>query len=352
MASPSLSLALRDLLLRRGVHRGGAPTEFGEDVSVITEMILAGANDPDDCCFDFDNDGQVDNGVGGLLATLGSFLGDIDIDGSLAEAIDDGSVTIVLEADGVDDLVDDDAVDVRGYVGYYDDEGDILIQPGSFNQDGTPLVYFADGEIAGGVAMMGPTDFQTSLPLAGFNLSLEIKDARGQTDVSATEEGERFDMTDGKLGGLIPFGDIISTLNMVASTCECMDLNGQPMFDMDGEDSVGCSSAFDSANPSCTDADGSLCSGLASIADQKFLVCNIGLGLIKPDIDTDFNGKGDHFSVGLRFSGEAAEIEGLGDDQALDGCGDCSGGGGPLNVFAHLVLFGICFTLVTRKRLA
>ena len=330
---------------------GGAPSEFGEDVSVITEMLLAGANNPEDCCFDFDGDGQVDNGVGGLLGTLGSFLGDVDVDGSLAEAIADGSVTILLEADGVDDLVNDDSVDVRGYVGYYTDEGEVFVQPGSFNPDGTPLVYFEDGVIEEGVAVMGPADFQTSLPLAGFNLSLEVKDARGQTEVSVSEDGDNFDMTDGKLGGLIPFGDIVTTLNMVAGACECLDLNGGPMFDLDGEDSISCSSSFDDANPSCSDADGSLCTGLAGIADQKFLVCNIGLGLIKPDIDTDFNGKGDHFSVGLRFSGEAESIEGLGEDQSLSGCGDCSGGGGPLNALVHFALFALCFTLVTRKRL-
>jgi hypothetical protein len=157
-------------------------------------------------------------------------------------------------------------------------------------------------------------------------------------------------MTDGRLGGLISFGDIVSTLNLVAGACDCLDLNGGDMFDLNGEDSMSCSDAFNSANPSCSDADGSLCTGLAGIADQKFLVCNIGLGLIKPDIDTDFNNKGDHFSLGLRFSGAATPIEGLGEDQALDGCGDCSGGGGPLDMLAHLALFAMCFGFVTRKR--
>ena len=331
---------------------GGPPSEFGADASVITEMVIAAANEPEDCCFDFDNDGQVDNGVGNLLGTLGSFLGDVDLDGSLAEAIGDGSVTIVLEAIGVDDVENDDSVDVQGYVGYYDDEGDLLIQPGSFNPDGTPLVYFAEGEISDGTASMGPSDFQTSLPLAGFNLSLEVKEARGQTEVSVSEDGGKFDMSDGKLGGLIPFGDIVSTLNMVAGSCDCLDLGGNNMFDLTGEDSIACSGAFNDASPSCSDADGSLCTGLAGIADQKFLVCNIGLGLIKPDIDTDFNGKGDHFSVGLRFTGEADTIAGMGEDQSISGCGDCSGGGGPLNMLAHLALFAMCFAFVTRKRRA
>ena len=328
---------------------GGPPSEFGEDVSVISEMVIAAANEPEDCCFDFDGDGQVDNGVGGLLSSLGMFLGDVDLDGSLAEAIADGSITIVLEADGLDDLENDDSVDVRGYVGYYED-GEVLIQPGSFNEDGTPLVHFTQGEVIDGVATMGPNDFQTSLPLAGINLSLEVKDARGQTEVSAGSDGEHFDMTDGRLGGLIPFGDIVQTLNTVAATCECLDLEGGSMFDLNGEDSISCSSAFDDANPSCSDSDGDLCTGLAGIADQKFLVCNIGLGLIKPDIDTDFNGKGDHFSIGLRFEGEATEISGLGEDQSLNGCGDCSGGGGPLNMLAHLALFAMCFGFITRKR--
>ncbi|MGB0590547.1 MAG: hypothetical protein ACPGU1_12795 [Myxococcota bacterium] len=331
---------------------GGIPSEFGSDSSLINEMLIAAANEPEDCCFDFDGDGQIDNGVGGLLSSLGSFLGDVDVDGSLADAIADGSISIVLEGLGVDDLVNDDQVDVKGYVAYFDDAGDLLVQPGSFNEDGTPLVHFVDGEIVDGVAHMGPADFETSLPLAGMTLNLAVKDARGQTAISASDDGSNFDMTDGRLGGLLPFGDIVSTLNMAASACECLDLNGGDMFDLKSEDSMGCSSAFNSANPNCNDSDGSLCTGLAGIADQKFLVCNIGLGLIKPDIDTDFNGKGDHFSLGLRFSGEATPIAGIGEDQSLDGCGDCSGGGSPLNGLAHLALFAMCFAFVTRKRRA
>ena len=274
------------------------------------------------------------------------------MDGSLADAIADGSVNIVLEGLGVDDLVNDEQVDVKGYVAYFDDAGDLLVQPGSFSEDGAPLVHFVDGEIIDGVAHMGPADFETSLPLAGMNVALAVKQARGQTAISASDDGSNFDMTDGRLGGLISFEDIVSTLNMVAGACDCLDLNGGDMFDFKDEDSMGCSSAFNSANPSCSDDDGSLCTGLAGIADQKFLVCNIGLGLIKPDIDTDFNGKGDHFSLGLRFSGAATPIAGLGEDQSLDGCGDCSGGGGPLNMLAHLALFAMCFGFVTRKRRA
>ena len=328
-----------------------APGEFGDDVCLIDEMVIAAANEPDDCCFDFDGDGQVDNGIVDLLSSLSMFLGDVDIDVSLAEGINDGSVSIVMEAQGLDDLTDDDEVGVKGYVGYFDSEGDLLIQPGSFDDDGEPLVNFTEGTIEGGVAHMGPTDFQTSLPLAGFVLSLTIKDARGQADVSEGEAGY-FDMDDGRLGGLIPFGDLIDTINLVASGCECLDLNGGDLFELKDEDSFGCGSAFDAANPSCSDADGDLCTGLASIADQKFLVCNLGVGLISPDIDTDFNGKPDHFSVGLRFSGQADEIAGMGEDQTLGGCSNCAGGGDPLSNAVFLALFAMIFALVTRRQRA
>ena len=328
---------------------GGIPSTFSEDVSLINEMLIGAANEGGKCCFDFNGDGQIDNGIGDLLNNplLSSQLPDID--GPLAEAIADGSVTIVMEGVGLDDLVNDDNVSVNGYVGYFDDEGDIMLQPGSFNEDGTPLVHFANGTITEGLAEMGPSDFQTSLPLGGLVLSLNVLDAKGETMVSEGTDGN-FDMSEGKLGGLIPLGDIVSTLNMLADGCECLDLNGQDMFDLEAEDKVGCSSAFDSANPTCTDADGDLCSGLGSIADQKFLVCGIGLGLIGPDIDTDFSGKPDAFSVGLRFSGEASTIAGVGEDQTLGGCSDCSGGGGPMNMLIHLALFALCFAFVTRRR--
>ena len=328
----------------------GPTGTFTEDVSMLNELIIAEANEPNTCCFDFDGDGQNDNGLVDLLSTLSSFMGDVDIDGSAADAIASGEVVVILEAIGLDDLIDDDQLGVNGYVGYFDADGALLLQPSSLDESGEPVISFSDGEIVGGVASIGPDDFDVSLPLGGVTLALAMKEARGQAEVSANADGAHLDMHDGRLGGLISFADIIGTLNTVAAGCDCLDLNGGNMFDLVDEDEIECSSAFDNANVNCNDDDGALCAGLAGIADQKFLVCWMGVGLISPDIDTDFNNKNDHFSVGVRFTGEASAIDGIGDDQAPTGCSDCAGGGGPLNGLAHLALFAMAFAMVTRRR--
>ena len=64
--------------------------------------------------------------------------------------------------------------------------------------------------------------------------------------MSAGADGN-FDMNNGKLGGLIPFGDIIGTLNLLAAGCDCLDLDGGDMFNLTDEDSVNVT--FDPARP-------------------------------------------------------------------------------------------------------
>ncbi len=91
------------------------------------------------------------------------------------------------------------------------------------------------------------------------------------------------------------------------------------MLELGGEDKLKCTAAFNGASPACTEADGSLCTGLG---DNKGLVCT-AIGIIKPDIDTDLSGKADSFSVGITFAGTSATISGL--EVPVEGGGGADG---------------------------
>ncbi|MDP6947293.1 MAG: hypothetical protein QF464_24305, partial [Myxococcota bacterium] len=269
---------------------------------------------------------------------------DLDIDSTVASAVEGGDITVVLEALGLDSVVDDDDIGLNGYVAYMDGDS-LLIQPSSLDETtGLAVINFNAGTIDGGFAEIGPDDFSATLPIAGINVNLAINQARGTADVH--QDDGSFAMEDGKLGGLIPFAEVVNMINDIAADCECLDLNGGGMLTLVDEDELECSDALGAANITCSGADSAICNTLADVGNNG-LACSIGTGMVSPDIDTDFNGKNDHFSIGVRFTGVAASIDGVGEDQPADGCSDCTGGGGPLNGLAHLALFVMLFAAVT-----
>jgi hypothetical protein len=292
---------------------------FSADASVITSLGLAedDATTPDvdegDCCFDFNGDGEPDNGLGGLLASLGSFLGDSlgdeGVNGLIQEQIDDGTLTILFEQVGLDSADDDDALTLNGFFGEMA-EGGYAADPSSFIEGtSTPYIMFDNAMIAGGELTAGPSLFSVTIPLGefGFDIALDAADTEIWSNVTAGEAGG-LNWTDGILGGVVPMQQLVDALNGLGNSCACLGLDGNDMLELKAEDKLGCTPALTGASPACTeDADGSLCVG---IADNKGLVCT-AIGIIKPDIDTDLSGKKDSFSLGLRFEGAPAVITGL-----------------------------------------
>ncbi|MGB0590373.1 MAG: hypothetical protein ACPGU1_11905 [Myxococcota bacterium] len=292
---------------------------FSADASVITSLGLAedDATTPDvdegDCCFDFNGDGEPDNGLGGLLASLGSFLGDSlgddGVNGLIQEQIDDGTLTILFEQVGLDSAADDDALTLNGFFGEMA-EGGYAVDPSSFIEGtSTPYIMFDNAMIAGGELTAGPSLFSVTIPLGefGFDIALDAADTQIWSNVTAGDAGG-LNWTDGILGGVVPMQQLVDALNGLGNSCDCLGLDGSDMLELKAEDKLGCTPALSGASPTCTEeADGSLCVG---IADNKGLVCT-AIGIIKPDIDTDLSGKKDSFSLGLRFEGAPAVITGL-----------------------------------------
>jgi hypothetical protein len=292
---------------------------FSSDVSIVTSLGLAEDDpttpdvDEGDCCFDFNGDDEPDNGLGGLLASLGSFLGDSlgddGVNGMIQEQIDDGTLTILFEQVGLDSAVDDEQLTLNGFFGEMS-EGGYAVDPTSFiDGTSTPYIMFDNAAIAGGELTAGPSLFSVTIPLGefGFDIALDAADTEIWSNVTAGETGG-LNWTDGILGGVVPMQQLVDALNGLGASCDCLGLDGGDMLELKAEDKLGCGAALSDATPSCTEeADGSLCVG---IADNKGLVCT-AIGIIKPDIDTDLSGKKDSFSLGLRFEGIPATITGL-----------------------------------------
>lgn len=321
---------------------------FGSDNAIVDGIVLDGASD---CCFDYSGDGVPDNGVGALLGTLGSFLGDVDVDQSIADAIAEGTIAITLDMKDMESASDDEDVTLNGFFGYVDGDG-YLIEPNSFVEgsgNSLPIVSFPNGSIEGGTADLGPTPFAVTIPFGEIVISAELQSARITGDI--TTDGGSFGIADGKIGGVVPMQQIVDALNTVSSDlCACLGTGGDDILELAAEDKLKCTSALQGATPACVeDVDSALCT---AIGDNKGLVCT-AIGIIKPDIDTDFSGKADAFSVGLTFTAAATTINGIGEDQASEGggCGECAGGPmDPINAGGHAFLFSMLVLWMIRRR--
>ena len=303
---------------------------FSSDASVITTLGLAEDDpatpdvDEGDCCFDFNGDGEADNGLGGLLASLGSFLGDSlgdeGVNGLIQEQIDDGTLTILFEQVGLDSADDDEQLTLNGFFGAMEGDGYTVDASSFIEGTSTPYISFGNGAINGGVLTAGPSLFSVTIPLGefGFDIALDAADTQIQSDVTAGDMGG-LNWTNGILGGVVPMQQLVDALNGLGASCECLGLDGGDMLELKAEDKLGCTPALSGATPACTEeADGSLCVG---IADNKGLVCT-AIGIIKPDIDTDLSGKKDSFSLGLFFEGAPAMISGLAAEETGDETGE------------------------------
>ncbi len=330
---------------------------FSGDASVINALGLADTS----CCFDFDGDGSNDNGVMSLLNSFLPLIGqDLDVQGMIDEAIEGGDISILFEQIGLDDATNDASLSIAGFAGYDEDEdysdnlagtGSFLVQPLSFDPvSGQPLIHFAEAAIAGGVLEAGPGDFAIATELQGQPINVVVKNTMMEADSSEGTSGSGLDLDDGIMGGVIPMAQIVDLGNDFLGNCTCFGTGGADVFQLAGEDSLKCTSSFQTSSPSCIDGvDESAC---VTLAEYKGLLCSIGVGLIKPDIDTDLSGKPDAFSIGLTFAAVSAEVVGVGDDVS-GGCdsGGCVGGGGdPLNTAVHLGLFGLLMAWALRRR--
>ncbi len=310
---------------------GGDPSAytFSGQASFVSGMRIP-SPDTDPCCFDYTDDGAPDNALGTLLDSLSGLLGDSDVNGMIQSSIEDGTIAILLEYVGLDDATSDDSLTMNGFYGAYasldangnPDYATALTGEGHFTADASsfiegtavPLISFAGAKIEAGVLQAGPSLFTLNFPLMGMVLSASVSGTQVEATVTANANGKGLDFTDAKLGGYVKGEDLASAVNAIANGCDCLGLTTDLITfnPLATEPKLACDPAAQAdvdAN-TCTDADGSICTGLAGYVGTGGLVCT-GLFLLAMDVDSDGNGKADSISVGVRLDGVAATIDGL-----------------------------------------
>jgi len=306
---------------------GGDPSDyvFSGQASFVSGMRIPGKDD-EPCCFDYTNDGVPDNKLGTLL-TAASMAG-FDVNSTIQSSIEDGSIAILLEYVGLDDAAADDDLTMNGFYGAYatfqadgttpdyatalTGEGHFTADPNSFIEGtATPLISFPGASITGGVLSAGPSLFTLNFPLMGMILSASVNGTQVEAAVTANTNGKGLDFTDAKLGGYVKASELAGAINAVASGCTCLGLSTDLIIiknPYSSKPQMACdpTAQAELGNNTCTDADGSICTGLGGFGSY----CSF-LGILSFDVDSDGDEFPDAISIGVRLDGVAATIDGL-----------------------------------------
>ena len=316
--------------------RGGeCPTEwdetFGGPFSYIHNIQIPEPETDAYCCFDFDGDGEIDNGLAGLLGPLALVAGDdLDIEATIEEALADDSIAILLEwgkgaeengfwvylgtndTDG-DGEPDQSFGDRAGGDGVFQIERDAIDEFGS-------LIQFNTASRDGDNIEAGPSVFRLNIPIdtEDFSLNLDLTIEQATIAGTVAEDGvtsvdEDFDI-DGEtvtyggwgLGGVVPLDQIGQLLNDLVSGCACAGFDpSEPIITYGEQPSGYVMECAQQPTGGCTADDGVICENVG-------LVCSTALPLIPTigiaDIDTDDSGFADAMSVGIRLSAVGASL--------------------------------------------
>ena len=164
-----------------------------------------------------DNEPGVDNQLGPILASVGSSL---DIEGTIAENIMDGSLLILMTVSGVHDYENDPNITVELELGTLEGTGATMPmvdamgnlsagQTINVNMVSVGLVELP-GSIVNGRLRAGPADLTLNLPIMGSNLMLNIRQAQVRFDISETS------IDDGVLGGELNVDETVTAIVQVA----------------------------------------------------------------------------------------------------------------------------------------
>jgi len=201
--------------------------EPGGDPDVVPGFNLDGRVSGEDDSFgcfhpDFrsgppDNEVGVDNQLGPILSSIGM---SIDIEGEITMNINDGTLLIVAEVSGVDDLMNDDCVTLNLMLGTMEGlsvmtpmlGADGLLAPGqTFNIDSRSVgLVTSQGEIRNGRLRSGPVDINLSLPVQGMTLVLNIRQALVRFNVAAAT------LQSGLIGGALNTEETVSAIVAIA----------------------------------------------------------------------------------------------------------------------------------------
>ncbi len=284
------------------------------------------------CCVDFTGDGEPNNMLG-LLAEL--LAGDVDINGTIAESIADGSIAVILEHDGLDALDADASFSVNFLLGEPegaftapDPAGGNLykINPSSLDEGTWPQARAESAKLEGAAVSGGPGQLVLALSLFGANLNLKVSGVQFKANVDVASSAlpdTGVALTGGELGGFIKMEDLASEINTFVAGCPCVQgANGMPLTGglltytpgdiagtlecAPGTSAMTCDSA-DERQDICKQLVGTGCAlvpGIGDLADVDSR--NLGSECYVSRVNNC-----DSLSIGARFTAAGAKIVGV-----------------------------------------
>ena len=269
------------------------------------------------CCCDFDDDGEMDNGLAEMPQVMCDPVACPTLDDLVREALEEGKLRLLFEyvglAEGGADAsyfrtniylgVDTDGDPTNDFSG----EATQLVDPISLAPDEEPWVIFDGASLEAGVVYGGPAQFILPLTLVdgaeSVPLTLDLLSFRA--DLQRLERGVA--LSNGEACGVLRMESFQRMLNdFVAVNCDCLHLNGPYI----GGDWTAPTCGTSTAEPTC-DAEDSV----ESFCDQLGRYCTTAKdatdALFELDLDYDLDGTPDALSFGLYFSAVPVQIVGV-----------------------------------------
>lgn len=276
-----------------------------------------------ECCVDLNGDDEVDNALLGILGLVGQFAGDLDLDSLIQGVIDDGSLILIFEHEGLPvDLAGDANFTINVYVGASEDDAETRANGGGTFTLAQQVATIAGAEYRGGAVDAEAESLTITLDLAGLGLGDDLpldsialpltpaiisanveEDAEGGI---ATADAEAY-LTGGVSGSVVT-----DLLNGIAADCgsEGTDLaSGEPgLLSVDpngveagGQAAVVCNYTSAQIDEQLANEDG-LCGFLGTVCGAASAVGGFF------DVDTDGDDVLDGLSLGLyiEFAGGVA----------------------------------------------
>ncbi|HRE02337.1 MAG TPA: hypothetical protein PLV68_13625, partial [Ilumatobacteraceae bacterium] len=300
-----------------------ARVSYVTEIKVVSSPAATGDNRVEPvCCFDFNDDGVVDNKLGDILS-LTIVRGQFNVNTTLEEQISEGGLVLLLETKNVTDVATSSNVTINGFYGADADAdpsnnasgtASFVVNPSSFAPNTmSPVISFTGGAIASSTLNAGPSIFRLSIPLLGASLDLAINGTRFESPVAAGPAGADKGLAmggedGGKLGGYVAMRDFATAFNTyLDAECGCIAKTDEskPFVSVTTGAAAESLSLNIKNGAACTGEDESTCK---SVADALGTFGAILAGFLTPDIDANGDGVKESLSIGVRLKATSAMV--------------------------------------------
>jgi hypothetical protein len=303
-----------------------ARVSYVTEIKVVSSPAATGASRVEPvCCFDFNDDGTVDNKLGDLLSNS-LVTGFFSVNTTLQEQISEGGLVLLLETKNVTDVASSSNVAINGFYGADADAdltnnatgmGSFVVSPSSFAPNtASPVIAFTGASIASSTLNAGPSIFRLSIPLLGASLDLAINGTRFESPVSAgpagADKGLSMGGEDGaKLGGYVAMRDLAAAFNAYFNA-ECTCVTKKDTSKAYVEVNTGATAESLNINikdgAACTGEDEDTCKSAGDALGSFGAILG---GLLSPDIDANEDGVKESLSIGVRLKATSAMVDGV-----------------------------------------